>query len=135
MAWAALVLGLSLAAGRAAVAASYDSVADLLEFLNSPEGKHETHLQEARQDGQFTNRLNVVFEPKASPDQRSRVLREVGSKFLAVLFEHPGIPTVTVVEKDTAGTILNQAVTSLMGPPGTQPQPQQTNAAPMSAGD
>ncbi len=135
MTWSALVLGLSLAAGGAAYAASYDSVEELLKFLNSPEGKQQMQLQEARQDEQFTNRLNMVFEKDASPDRRSRVLREVGKEFLAVLFEHPGIPTVTVVEKDTTGNILNQAVTSLMGPAGTQPQPQQTTAALMGAGD
>ena len=85
MTGSALALGLSLAAGGVAEAMSSDSVEEWLAFLNSPEGRQERQLQEARQDEQFTNRLNVVFETDASPDRRSRVLREVGSQFLAIL--------------------------------------------------
>ena len=124
MTGSALALGLSLAAGGAAEAMSSDSVEEWPAFLNSPEGRQERQLQEARRDEQFTSRLNVVFETDASPDRRSRVLREVGSQFLAILFGHPGISTVTVVEQDAAGHILNRAVTSLVGPSSTPPQPQ-----------
>jgi hypothetical protein len=131
----AVALGFTLVAAGAAIAASYDSVEDLLEFLNSPAGKQETRLREASRDEEFTNRLNVVFEDAASPDQRIQVMRDIGGHFLAILFRSPGISTVTIVEKDAAGTILNRSVTNLIGAPGAQPSPPSETPAPAEPGD
>jgi hypothetical protein len=114
---------------------SYDTVEDLLEHLNSPESREATRLKHAERDEQFTNRLNVVFEDSASLDDRNRVLQDVGREFLAILFKSPGISTVTVVEKDAKGNVLNRSVTNVAGFPGSQPPAQPAPNAPMGGGD
>jgi hypothetical protein len=114
---------------------SYDSVDDLLDYLNSAEGREATGLKHAARDEQFTNRLTVVFEEGASLDARNRVLQDVGREFLAILFRRPGISTVTIIEKDAKGRILNRSVTHVAGLPGSRADSQPSPAAPMGAGD
>ena len=97
---------------------------ELLQFLNSPEGQQEFGLKEVQRPSDVSNRLDVVFQERVSPDQRTRALREIGQQFLMIVFEFPGIRTVSVVERDASGAILNRAVVNLERPSATAGESQ-----------
>lgn len=87
-----------------------DDVEEFVASLNSPQVRQETGLREARHPEEIVNRLEVVFQEDVPREQRARVMRTIGSKFLTVLFERRRIPTVTIIERDASGAILDRAV-------------------------
>ena len=114
---AAVAVG--LVAGMGLAAAMDGSSDDYVASLNADEVKQELGLKEVRKPEDVANRLEVVFQDGIDPDQRAKVLQKIGNDFLMRLFENPGITTVTIVERDGSGAILNQAVVNLTGPPTT----------------
>ena len=88
------------------------------EFLASLQ-RHEIRktmgIKEVRRPEDVANRLDVIFENGVSPDARSHVLQQIGRDFLRALFQWQGIPTVTVVERNAAGTIVDRVVVNVVG--------------------
>ena len=132
----ALGIGLNVitAVNASAAWTSYDNVEDLLKCLNSPQGLQELGLKEVRRPADVSNRLDVVFQDGVSSDQRHYALHKIGQQFLMILFEFPGIPTVSVVERNASGVIVNRATVTLAGAPGGESQAH-SSSAPMRGSD
>ncbi len=78
--------------------------------LSSAESRRDLGLQDVRRPTGVVNRLEIVFEEHVPPERRAATLQEIGREFLRVLFEREQISTVTIVERDGAGRIVNRAV-------------------------
>jgi hypothetical protein len=87
-----------------------DDVERYIEALSSAESKRALGLKDVRRPGEIVNRLDVIFEEAVTSARRRATLQEIGQEFLRVLFERERIPTVTIVERDATGKIINRAV-------------------------
>ena len=96
---------------------------ELLASLNRSETRQALGVRDVRRPDGVANRLDVIFEDGVSPDARSRVLQQIGRDFLLALFQWQGIPTVTVVERNAAGTIVDRVVVNLVGASPGAPGP------------
>ena len=78
--------------------------------LSSAERRQELGLKSVRRPSGIVNRLDVVFEDHVHADERTATLQQIGREFLRVIFEREGISTVTMLERDDMGRIVNQTV-------------------------
>ena len=92
------------------VEAFMSDVERYVDALSSPQSRQMLGLQDVRRPEGIVNRLDVVFDEKIPPEARANTLQEIGREFLRVIFERELISTVTIVERDKAGRILNRAV-------------------------
>jgi hypothetical protein len=100
----------------------HDALEQFLASLNSPEAQQELGLAEVSRPERFANHLNVVFHEDVPAERRAQALQKIGRQFLAILFEQTGISTVTILERDPSGAILNRAIVNLSGLPVTIPR-------------
>ena len=106
------VASVLLAAWSAAAYAAMGSVEveRFVTTLSSTERRQELGLKSVRRPSGIVNRLDVVFEDGVHADERTATLQQIGREFLRVIFEREGISTVTMLERDDMGRIVNQAV-------------------------
>lgn len=111
----ALVCGFFVFLTTPSAAGWFDEVDSYVASLNSPEVKDPLGLKEARRSERIANRLEVIFEDHASPQQRSQILQQIGHEFLRVLFLRQFIPVAIVVERNASGQIVGSVIVKVSG--------------------
>ncbi len=108
---AGLLVGLN-----AQASAWFDEVDAYVRTLNSPVAKHALGVTDIRRPLRIANRLEVTFDQDTSPTERARILTQLASDFVAVLFRREGIRIASVVERSAAGVIVHRVNARVPGP-------------------
>lgn len=90
-----------------------DPLDDYVASLAEEASPHAALLVSVKRPRMIVNRLDVVFVPTATPEQRGKALHEIAQGLLRVTWRRYDIRTVTVREVAADGTLLDAVTTSM----------------------